>query len=217
MNRRHFLIRAAGAATGAAVGVDLRAADDAPAPHRQGGQDRRRMAEGAHARRSSTSCARKAPSGRSSSPLNNEKRKGTFVCAGCDLPLFESSTKYDSGTGWPSFWQAIAGAVEHQDRPQAHLSAHRVPLRALRRPSGPRVRRRPEADGVALLQQRRGAEVRPGVTSPVESGVTQRTRVRSTRHRILRPYPGRATAMRGYTYAARRCPAAPWRARASWR
>ena len=46
------------------------------------------------------------------SPLNNEKRKGRFVCAGCDLPLFESRTKYDSGTGWPSFWQPIPGAVE---------------------------------------------------------------------------------------------------------
>jgi peptide-methionine (R)-S-oxide reductase len=47
-----------------------------------------------------------------SSPLNNEKRKGTFACAGCDLPLFESKTKYDSGTGWPSFYAAIPGRVE---------------------------------------------------------------------------------------------------------
>jgi len=45
------------------------------------------------------------------SPLNNEKRKGRFLCAGCDLPLFESSTKYDSGTGWPSFFAPIVGAV----------------------------------------------------------------------------------------------------------
>ncbi|GAB5560005.1 MAG: peptide-methionine (R)-S-oxide reductase MsrB [Synoicihabitans sp.] len=41
------------------------------------------------------------------SPLLNEKRKGTFVCAGCELPLFESRTKYKSGTGWPSFWKPI--------------------------------------------------------------------------------------------------------------
>ena len=47
-----------------------------------------------------------------SSPLNDEKRKGTFVCAGCALPLFESKTKYDSGTGWPSFWDCITGRVE---------------------------------------------------------------------------------------------------------
>ena len=46
------------------------------------------------------------------SPLNGEKRKGTFVCAGCALPLFDSRTKYDSGTGWPSFWEPLKGAVE---------------------------------------------------------------------------------------------------------
>ena len=46
------------------------------------------------------------------SALNNEKRKGMFVCAGCDLPLFDSKTKYDSGTGWPSFYDVIPGRVE---------------------------------------------------------------------------------------------------------
>jgi len=45
------------------------------------------------------------------SPLLAEKRKGTFNCAGCDLPLYSSDTKYESGTGWPSFWAAIEGAV----------------------------------------------------------------------------------------------------------
>ena len=46
-----------------------------------------------------------------SSPLNAEKRKGSFHCAGCDLPLFSSDTKYESHTGWPSFWQALPGAL----------------------------------------------------------------------------------------------------------
>lgn len=46
-----------------------------------------------------------------SSPLNGEKRDGTFVCAACFLPLFDSSTKYESGTGWPSFWQPVPQAI----------------------------------------------------------------------------------------------------------
>ncbi|MGO4714942.1 peptide-methionine (R)-S-oxide reductase MsrB [Bradyrhizobium sp. 2TAF24] len=46
-----------------------------------------------------------------SSPLNKEHRKGTFACAGCDLPLFASETKFDSGTGWPSFYQPLPDAV----------------------------------------------------------------------------------------------------------
>jgi peptide-methionine (R)-S-oxide reductase len=46
-----------------------------------------------------------------SSPLLDEHRKGVFVCAGCELPLFKSETKFESGTGWPSFWSPIEGAV----------------------------------------------------------------------------------------------------------
>ena len=46
-----------------------------------------------------------------SSPLDHEKRHGTFACAGCDLPLFSSSTKFESGTGWPSFYQPLPKAV----------------------------------------------------------------------------------------------------------
>ena len=46
-----------------------------------------------------------------SSELNNEKRKGHYACAGCDLPLFPSETKYESGTGWPSFYAPIPGRL----------------------------------------------------------------------------------------------------------
>jgi peptide-methionine (R)-S-oxide reductase len=45
------------------------------------------------------------------SPHNHEKRKGIFACVGCELPLFSSEHKYDSGTGWPSFWQPLPNAL----------------------------------------------------------------------------------------------------------
>ncbi|WP_425098661.1 peptide-methionine (R)-S-oxide reductase MsrB [Tropicibacter sp. S64] len=51
------------------------------------------------------------------SPLNDEKRAGTFLCRGCELPLYPSKTKFDSGTGWPSFWQALPNAVETKPDP----------------------------------------------------------------------------------------------------
>jgi peptide-methionine (R)-S-oxide reductase len=46
-----------------------------------------------------------------SSPLDHEKRPGIFACGGCDLDLYASTTKFDSGTGWPSFWQPLPNAV----------------------------------------------------------------------------------------------------------
>ncbi len=52
-----------------------------------------------------------------SSPLNAEKRPGTFICAGCQEAVFDASTKFESGTGWPSFYAPVEGAVgEQEDR-----------------------------------------------------------------------------------------------------
>ena len=45
------------------------------------------------------------------SPLNNEHRKGIFACAGCSLPLYDAAAKFDSGTGWPSFFQPLPQAI----------------------------------------------------------------------------------------------------------
>ena len=79
------------------------------------------------------------------SPLNNEHRTGTFTCAGCDLPLFTSKTKFDSGTGWPSFYEPIEGAVLNRHRLHLRHGAGRGPLPPLRRPSRSCVRRRTAA------------------------------------------------------------------------
>jgi peptide-methionine (R)-S-oxide reductase len=49
------------------------------------------------------------------SPLNNETRAGTYHCAGCDLAAFASDTKYDSGTGWPSFWEPLPDAIRTRE------------------------------------------------------------------------------------------------------
>ena len=106
-------------------------------------------------RRRMTCCVTKGTERPFSSPLNEEKRPGVFVCAGCALPLFTSAMKFESGTGWPSYFTTIPGAFATKHRQEDDLAAHRISLREMRRASRPRVRRRSAADRAALLQQRR--------------------------------------------------------------
>ena len=108
------------------------------------------------------------------SPLLNEHRKGVFACLGCGLPLFKSDWKFDSHTGWPSFWTEMPGALGKQARLRDRHSAHGVPLRPLPGPPGPRLRRRPAPHRPALLQQRRRPEVHPGLVRRVLAGVRGR-------------------------------------------
>lgn len=65
-----------------------------------------------------------------SSPLDREKRAGTYRCAGCALPVFSSRTKYDSGTGWPSFWKPLPKAVG--TRPDHGLFSERTEVHCRR-------------------------------------------------------------------------------------
>ena len=97
------------------------------------------------------------------SPLLAEHREGTFVCAGCGQILFDSATKFESGSGWPSFWSAVDGALGTAEDANAGHAPHGDLLRTMRRASRPRVPGRPEADRAALLHERRGAEVRANV------------------------------------------------------
>ena len=87
-----------------------------------------------------------------SSPLNDEKRRGLFVCAGCGLPHFTSEMKFDSGTGWPSFFTSIPGHLATPAGLPADRAADRIPLRSLWRAPGSRIRRWAAADRPALVQ-----------------------------------------------------------------
>ena len=64
-----------------------------------------------------------------SSPLNNEHRAGTFSCRGCALPLYSSTTKFESGTGWPSFWQPLPNAIRTRNDASLGMSRTEVHCR----------------------------------------------------------------------------------------
>ena len=107
-------------------------------------------------------CASTARSAPAPARSTREKRAGTFVCAGCDAALFDAGTKFESGTGWPSFFAPLEGGIGTTDRPQLLHDPHRGALRPLRRASRPCLPGRPAADRRALLHERRGDALRAG-------------------------------------------------------
>jgi peptide-methionine (R)-S-oxide reductase len=130
MNRRAFVSTAAIAAAGIALGIRAKTARSADASstathfevEHTDAQWRAMLTPEQYAvlRQSSTELA-------FSSPLDAEKRAGTYSCAGCQLALFSSRTKFDSGTGWPSFYEPLHDAVREQhdgslgmDRTEVH-------------------------------------------------------------------------------------------------
>ena len=123
------------------------------------------------------------------SPLLKEHRNGRFVCAGCAQHLFSSTTKFDSGTGWPSFYAAFPRSVATVA--DGSFGMQRTgQLRALRWSPVPCVQGRPAANGPALLHEWRGSEVSPGLrpscmdvlaAGPIESGLADRQACRPSR------------------------------------
>ena len=106
MIRRELLRGGSALLTTWVAGRALAAAEDVEKLELSDAEWRKRLAPEAYA------VLRRADTERPfTSPLNDEKRPGTFVCAGCELPLFRSEDKYDSGTGWPSFTAPIPGRI----------------------------------------------------------------------------------------------------------
>jgi peptide-methionine (R)-S-oxide reductase len=113
------------------------------------------------------------------SPLNQEKRPGVFVCAGCGQKLFASGTKFESGTGWPSFFAPLEGAVDTTEDRSLFMTRIEVHCSRCGGHLGPRLPRRPTPDRTALLHERRGHGVRA-------AGVTRRNSYFAGRSRTPR-------------------------------
>lgn len=109
-NRRHLFLTAGAAALSACApeSADASVAQYANSPFRRltDAQWRARLPAASY-----QTLRHEATERPYTSPLNDEKRSGTFSCRGCDLPLFRSQWKFDSGTGWPSFYEVIAANI----------------------------------------------------------------------------------------------------------
>lgn len=110
LNRRHLLLSAGALTLGACSSGEADASEGqyASSPFRRvtDAQWRERLPAASY-----QTLRHEATERPGTSPLNNEHRRGTFVCRGCDLPLFRSQWKFDSGTGWPSFYDVIAANI----------------------------------------------------------------------------------------------------------
>ena len=105
------------------------------------------------------------------SPLNHEKRPGVFRCAGCGEPLFDSQTKYESGSGWPSFYAPMPDAVTTTTDVSHGMTRTEVLCAKCGGHLGHVFPDGPQADRRALLHERRGAQVR-GEEVATERGVS---------------------------------------------
>ena len=106
MNRRSFVAGAIAAAFATATSRSIVAASDNPTIKKTAEKWRELLGEARYHVLFEEGTERPW-----TSPLNDEKRAGTYICAACNQPLFLSETKFDSGTGWPSFFRPIEGAV----------------------------------------------------------------------------------------------------------
>jgi len=120
MNRRHFLTATLGAFAGVATGRSV-AATESPVKIDKvvkTEDEWRKLLTPAQFR----VLREEGTEWPGSSPLNKEKRAGTYACVGCDLVLYSSTAKFDSGTGWPSFYEAIPGHIASAIDPKTFTS-----------------------------------------------------------------------------------------------
>ena len=125
-------------------------------------------------------CRRKGTERAFTGEYHDSKVPGTYQCVCCGADLFSSDTKFDSGTGWPSFWQPISPDTVEYEEDRSFLHApHRGHVQRLRRPPGTRLRRRSGAHLQALLPQfgvaEAGARIGRGMPRPYTAIFSTRT------------------------------------------